>query len=217
MLPHQENWESGACDESTDSSRSLTAGRLRRSEKAAATTRHRTPSGGWSVDSVEVVEVLDRSLDRERLKRKAVVEAVDARLALETVQELARHLFSKRSVPIQELSPEGKMLKPTGDRARRGHIRDREQTAIRLEVVQPRRADHSQRGVRGSLDTLEEAGQLRHSPADAFDRQRRVPLRVGILEAQPDPLTTQRIGRKTPDGHHDGGPGHRNLSRNRDN
>src|SRR6267143_3125445 len=92
--------------------------------------------------SVEVIEVLYRGLDRERLKRKALLEAVNTRLTLESVQKLTRHVLLDRPVSVQKLSPQGHMLKSMGGHVSAGRVRDRKQATIRFEVVQPRRPDH---------------------------------------------------------------------------
>src|SRR5207237_6247228 len=114
--------------------------------------------GSRSRESVKVVEVLRRRLDRERLKRKASVEAVDARLVLETIDEVARWLFSDRAVSIQKLPPKRQMLKAIGHQASRGRLRARKEGTIRLDVVEPRRAYHSQRRTGRSFNVLDADG-----------------------------------------------------------
>src|SRR5438552_1967392 len=157
--------------------------------------------------------MLRRRLDRERLKRKASVEAVDARLVLETIEEVARWLFSDGAVSIQKLPPQRQMLKAMGRRASRCTVRARKEATIRVDVVEPRRAYHSQRRTGRSFHVLEEAGQLRPSSAGAFDRQRRLSIQIGIVEVEPDALTTPRRVRKASDGRYDSGTGPRAVSR----
>src|SRR5204863_6032850 len=47
----------------------------------------------------------------------------------------------------------------------------------------------------------------------AFDRQRRLSIQIGIVEVEPDALTTQRRVRKASDGRYDSGTGPRAVSR----
>lgn len=66
-----------------------------------------------------------------------------------------------------------------------------------------------ERLAQGSFDVLEEGGQVRHSPIQAFDRQRGVPIRFGIPEVEADPVTTQESVSEAAEGRHDGWPSHR--------
>src|SRR5438876_4929222 len=91
------------------------------------------------LDSIEVVKLQHRSIEPEHLKREAVVQAVQGRLALETLQERTRHVLFDLAIPVQKLPPEGHVAKSMLEPASRREVRRRKQTTIRLEVVEPRR------------------------------------------------------------------------------
>ncbi len=154
--------------------------------------------------TVEIVEVLHGGLDREHRERKAVVEAVEARLPPEPVEELPRQAGPDRSLPIEELPPQGHVAESTGEHVRRGQVRGRKQPTVRLEVVEPRRPDHAD----GPAHALEEGGQLGPAPAHAVGGERGVAVRLDVLEMEADPLVAQPSVGEAAGGRHHGRPGH---------
>src|ERR1700730_11287323 len=55
------------------------------------------------LDPVELIERCHRSLCREHLKRKALVQPVHTQQTLEALQELARHALLDLPIPVQKL------------------------------------------------------------------------------------------------------------------
>src|SRR5262245_22095475 len=86
-------------------------------------------------DAVEVIDLGCRGPDGEHLKRKASIQAVDARLARQTLHELASQMLLDGPVPIHELPPERHVLESTMKHPGRRQVRLRKQPAIGLEVV----------------------------------------------------------------------------------
>jgi hypothetical protein len=77
-------------------------------------------------------------------------------VALKTLQEPLSHILSDLPKAIQELPPEGHVLKSTVDHVSRREVGDRKQATIRIEIVQPRRPDHPLGQAQASVHMLEE-------------------------------------------------------------
>src|SRR5207248_742578 len=135
-------------------------------------------------DSVQTIELQRRRLGRQHRKRKTLAQAVHTRLALETLRELTRHLLLDLPMPVEKLPPQGHVPKSMVDHASGGQVRRREQTTIRVEVVQPRGPNHLLRLAQGSFHMLEEGGQVRQSLTAAFDPERGTPIRLGISKVE---------------------------------
>src|SRR5437773_7361367 len=141
----------------------------------------------WS-DPVELVELQRRSLEREHLKRETPVQVVQARLALETLQEPVLHAPLDRPMPVHELTPQGHVPKSTAKHVSGRQVRRRKQTAVSLDIVQPGRANHADRLSHGPLDVIEEGGEVRHSLTSALDPQRGESIRLGVAEVEADAI-----------------------------
>jgi hypothetical protein len=79
-------------------------------------------------------------------------------------------------------------------------VRGREQTTVRLELVQPRRADHRQRSSLGARDVREERGQLGPPVLAAIEGERGVIVRLGVVEVQPEAVVPKERVREAAEG-----------------
>jgi hypothetical protein len=105
------------------------------------------------------------------------------------------------------------VLEPAREDPGGRQVRARKQTTIRLEVVQPRRADDPERPVHGAPDVLEERGQLRHPSRPALERQGRPSARLRVLEVQAEAVIVRPRVREAAERRDDGRQGQGGRSR----